>query len=327
MNLRRISTALLLTAAAAPVLGLLTASPPAHAAIGSDSVVPAVPSNLTATAVSPTSVRLTWTNNAANQSGVVISRDGVESVDLQGATVSSYTWSGLSRGTEYAFWVASKIYGTPGDPTGYGNTQSAWVGPVYVTTIGQPAPPAAPTHRLTVPFATELGSAGDPNSGSNNCGPASITMAILYYGGSITVQDAAVAIRGAGNNTLQNGFTNFKDPSSQALLARFSLVEHNITAWGQVKREIDAGRPVITLVNNNAYRYLIPPPYSSNSDLWFTPSHIIVVTGYDATNVYVNDPLRSSRDYAIPVATFMNAASTTPGANSGNWYAVSVARA
>ena len=127
-----ISTALLLTAAAALVLGPLTASLPAYG----DTPVPAVPSNLTATAVSPTSVQLTWTNNAANQSGVVISRDGVESVDLQGATVSSYTWSGLSPGTQYAFFVASKIYGTPGDPTGYGNTQSAWVGPVYATTFG-----------------------------------------------------------------------------------------------------------------------------------------------------------------------------------------------
>jgi hypothetical protein len=96
--------------------------------------VPAAPSNLTAQAVSPTSVQLTWTNNAHNQSGVVISRDGVESADLQGATISSYTWNGLSPGTKYWFYVASKIYGTPGDPTGSGNTQSAWVGPVYATT-------------------------------------------------------------------------------------------------------------------------------------------------------------------------------------------------
>ena len=66
----------------------------------------------------------------------MISLDGVVSVDLQGATVSFYIWSGLSPGTQYAFWIASKIYGTPGEPTGYGNTQSAWVGPVYATTSG-----------------------------------------------------------------------------------------------------------------------------------------------------------------------------------------------
>jgi hypothetical protein len=122
-----------LVAALAVIAAMCTAST-AHAASASDSVIPAAPSNLTATAVSPDSVRLTWTNNAANQSGVVISLDGVDSVDVQGATVSSYTGDGLSPGTKYWFYIASKIYGTPGDPTGSGNTQSAWVGPVYATT-------------------------------------------------------------------------------------------------------------------------------------------------------------------------------------------------
>jgi len=186
-------------------------------------------------------------------------------------------------------------------------------------------PQIPPAYRLTVPFATQMGSAGNPNNGGNNCGPASITMAILYYGGSTTVPEAAVAIR--GTNDRRNGPTDFKSPSSQAFLAKFSLVEHDITTWDQVREEISAGRPVIILVNNKAYRYLTPPPYPNNSSLWFTPAHIIVVTGYDATNVYVNDPLRSSSDYAIPVATFMTAASTATGANSGDWYAVSVARA
>jgi hypothetical protein len=141
MNLKRISITLLLTATAALVLGLLTASPPAHAAIGSGTPIPAAPSNLTAKAVGTTSVKLTWTNNATNQSGVVISLDGVTSVDVPGATVSSYTWKGLSPGTRYWFYIASKIYGTPGDPTGPGNTQSAWVGPVYATTATSSSTP------------------------------------------------------------------------------------------------------------------------------------------------------------------------------------------
>jgi hypothetical protein len=126
------------------------------AAIGSNAAVPASPSNLTAQAVGTTSVRLTWTNNASNQSGVVISLDGQESVDLPGATVSSYAWTGLSPNTRYWFYVASKIYGTPGDPTGYGNTQSAWVGPVYATTAGtqtstSPAPQPSTSQSSTSP--------------------------------------------------------------------------------------------------------------------------------------------------------------------------------
>lgn len=176
--------------------------------------------------------------------------------------------------------------------------------------------------RFTVPFATQMGSAGDPNSGSNNCGPASITMAVLYYGGSTTVPAAAVAIR--GSNTTSNGPTDFKSSSSQVFLARFGLVERNITTWDQVRGEISAGRPVIILVNNNAYRYNTSPPYPNNNNGWFTTSHIVVVTGYDSNYVYINDPLRSSANYAVPVSMFMNAASTAPGTSPNNWYAASI---
>jgi hypothetical protein len=155
MNFKRISIALLPIAAAALVLDVLTASPPANA----DNPVPAAPSNVTATEISPTSVQVTWTNNAANQSGVVISRDGVVSVDLQGATVSSYIWSGLSPETNYYFWVASKIYGTPGEPLGYGNTQSAWMGPAHVFTFVNDLTIAAPadiTANATSPSGATL---------------------------------------------------------------------------------------------------------------------------------------------------------------------------
>jgi hypothetical protein len=150
----------------------------ARAAIGSNTPVPAAPSNLTAQAVGTTSVELAWTNNASNQSGVVISLDGEESVDIQGATVSSYTWNGLSPNTQYWFYVASKIYGTPGDPTGFGNTQSAWVGPVYATTVGtlpstspapqpstSPAPPLPSTSPAPQPSTSPAPQPSTPGSG------------------------------------------------------------------------------------------------------------------------------------------------------------------
>jgi hypothetical protein len=135
------SRSLVLLAVLAVVAAMCTVSTANAASSADEQVVPAAPSNLTAKAVGTTSVYLTWTNNATSQSGVVISLDGVESVNVQGATVSSYTWNGLSPGTKYWFYVASKIYGTPGDPTGSGNTQSAWVGPVYATTPSEGTPP------------------------------------------------------------------------------------------------------------------------------------------------------------------------------------------
>ena len=145
--------------ALAVVAALCTVSTANAASSASETAVPAAPSNLTAKAVSTTSVHLTWTNKAANQSGVVISLDGVKSVDLQGATVSSYTWNGLSRGTKYWFYVASKIYGTPGDPTGSGNTQSAWVGPVYATT---PKTSAASSTQCNFAFSLHACQSTDP---------------------------------------------------------------------------------------------------------------------------------------------------------------------
>ena len=160
---------LLLVVALAVVAALCTVSTAHAASSASDSVVPAAPSNLAAKAVGTTSVRLTWTNNAANQSGVVISRDGVVSVDVQGATVRSYTWSGLSPGTKYSFYIASKIYGTPGDPTGYGNTQSAWVGPAYATTASTSAPPGVKTGKTLTYNSGEKGNCtGGPSTNSTS---------------------------------------------------------------------------------------------------------------------------------------------------------------
>jgi lysophospholipase L1-like esterase len=169
MNVKRISTTLLLAVASALVLGLLTASLPAHAVIGRDTPTPAAPSNLTAKAVSATSVQLSWTNNDASQSGVVISRNGTESVDVPGTRVSTYTWNGLSPGTKYWFYVASKIYGTPGDPTGPGNTQSAWVGPVYATTA-KSASPVKHYAALGDSYSAGLGTSPAYPNGVPNCG-------------------------------------------------------------------------------------------------------------------------------------------------------------
>jgi hypothetical protein len=91
---------LLLVVALAVVAAMCTVSTAHAASSASETVVPAAPSNLTATAVSPDSVRLTWTNNAANQSGVVISLDGVESVDVQGGHGQLLHWGRAVTGHE-----------------------------------------------------------------------------------------------------------------------------------------------------------------------------------------------------------------------------------
>jgi len=182
--------------------------------------------------------------------------------------------------------------------------------------------------RLKVPFATQIGTAGNPNNGGDNCGPASIAMAIRFYGGSSTVEEAALAIRD-GVNGPGNGPTDFKGASSRAYLAKFSLAERDVATFDQVRAAISAGHPVIILVNNVAFRGLDPPPYQNDNDGWFTEGHILVITGLDAANVYVNDPLRNGPDYVVPSADFANAASSARGASGvgpNSWYAASIER-
>jgi hypothetical protein len=310
MNLKRIGTALLPTAAAALVLGLLTAGPPAYG----DEPVPAAPSNLTATTIDTTSVQLTWTNNAANQSGVVISLDGVESVDLQGATVSSYTWSGLSPGTEHAFWVASKIYGTPGDPTGYGNTQSGWVGPVYVTTI--------PVERLsgfTTPYSQNFVS-----KRNEYCGPTSVAMTLNYYHKffsgisddpkkqikTVLSQIPGGSEKGTVASQLEAALASSNGEYSPATYSE--LPEPlNIS---DLATAIEQGYPVIAFVDAN---YLSPP--RSYPGHWLVVDGFAVIAG--VTDVLVNDPDQTSEGLpgayqAIPLSTFETAAGYYAGNTS-----------
>ena len=212
----------------------------------------------------------------------------------------------------------------------FGDNSGSWTVQISWTPAGQQS------LQLNVPFDTELGSVpGYPGSGKNNCGPASVTMAIQFYGGSTTVAASAIAIRGTNNG--KNGVTDFKPgdttgDNTVTWLAKFGLTEKNVTTLSGIRTELAAGHPVIILVSNYAYRYDTPPPYSSNDGGWFTTGHIVVVTGINSANVIINDPLRLSSNYAIPLATFESAASTAQpdginGPTTGStWYAASILR-
>ncbi|WP_344611162.1 fibronectin type III domain-containing protein, partial [Dactylosporangium salmoneum] len=64
---------------------------------------PAAPSNLTAEAVSPTAIRLQWTDNSDNETGFTVI-NGSASRNA-GANATAYTWDGLSPGTYMCFKV------------------------------------------------------------------------------------------------------------------------------------------------------------------------------------------------------------------------------
>jgi hypothetical protein len=105
---------------------------------------PAAPTGLTATAISTSQINLSWTDNAANETGFYVERctgascSSFTQIASLGANVTSYSNTGLSASTSYSYRV--RAYNTGGN-SGYSNTASA-------TTQAAPTVPAAPTNLI-----------------------------------------------------------------------------------------------------------------------------------------------------------------------------------
>ncbi|MBN1675802.1 MAG: fibronectin type III domain-containing protein [Kiritimatiellae bacterium] len=107
---------------------------------GTPSNPPAAPSNLAASAPSPTSIRVTWQDNSNNETGFKLDRrqSGTSEwvrIATTAANVTSLTDSGLSPETTFYYMV--KATNADGD--------SAYTSAVTVTTPADLQPPAAPT--------------------------------------------------------------------------------------------------------------------------------------------------------------------------------------
>lgn len=90
--------------------------------------VPAAPTSLTATAVSKSQIKLTWTDNAGNETGYYVERckgsncTNFTRIATLGANVTSYANTGLTSNTTYRFRV--RAYNAAGN-SAYSNTASA----------------------------------------------------------------------------------------------------------------------------------------------------------------------------------------------------------
>jgi hypothetical protein len=82
---------------------------------------PAAPSGLTATATSPSSVRLTWADNSADETGFVVERSPngttFAAVGTVGANVTVFDDTGLAAGTTYTYRVRATNAAGPGAPS------------------------------------------------------------------------------------------------------------------------------------------------------------------------------------------------------------------
>ncbi len=131
----------------------------AHA-VTSAGGVPAAPTNLAAVAVSGTTINLTWTDNANNETGFRIERKikntgSFVQVTTVGANVVSYADSGLTAGVAYEYRV--RAFNSTGD--------SSWSNIAEATT--QQTVPAAPTN-LTITAVTASSIAIAWTDNSNN---------------------------------------------------------------------------------------------------------------------------------------------------------------
>jgi hypothetical protein len=103
-----------------------------------DTRIPATPSNVSATAVSPTSVQLTWTDSSDNVTNFAVTDGSRGNVDVPGST-RSYTWTGVTPGTRICLHVEAVNV-----PAG-ASSWSAWACATTPTGPGGPTtPPASP---------------------------------------------------------------------------------------------------------------------------------------------------------------------------------------
>ncbi len=103
--------------------------------------IPAVPTSLTATAVSSSQINLTWVDNANNEDGVKIERRTGASttyteIAIVAANVTSYSNTGLTANTKYGYRIRS--YNSAGN--------SAYSNLVNATTLAGTTPPSAPSN-------------------------------------------------------------------------------------------------------------------------------------------------------------------------------------
>lgn len=128
---------------------------------GTTATVPAAPTNLQAPTITSASVTLTWTDNSTNETGFEVQRQRVTAPAVDWATITvtaagatSYTDNGLSAGVTYNYRV--RAVGTGGN--------SAWLGPINVTTTGTSIPTAPSNFRVSGFTSTSVTLAWQDNS-------------------------------------------------------------------------------------------------------------------------------------------------------------------
>jgi hypothetical protein len=187
--------------------------------------IPNAPSSLTATAASSTQINLSWTDNAAQESGFKIERSTSSSgpfsqIGTTAANVTTYANSGLTVSTAYYYRV--RAYNTSGD-SGYSNTASA-------TTQGTTMPAAPSNLTATAASSSQINLAWTDNASNetgfkverstSSSGPFSqigtTAAGVTTYGNSGLTASTAYYYRvRAYNTTGDSGYSNTASATTQ----------------------------------------------------------------------------------------------------------------
>ncbi len=134
---------------------------------------------------------------------------------------------------------------------------------------------------LTLDYKSQF----DPDAGEarNDCGPACLAMILNAFGVPATTD--AVFRRTAAR---PDRYISIAQLMRVADTYRVPLEFRRDYSLGQLRGLLDAGRPMIALVNYAPFAQLQP---GVSTQSWFTGPHFVVVVGYDDQHVIVHDPL------------------------------------
>lgn len=140
--------------------------------------------------------------------------------------------------------------------------------------------------RLNIPYRSQWDKV-DANKYNADCGPTCAAMVLNYH--NISATPNSIYADNFPNKDVRE-FTTFNELigvfKKHQIEVGYRQASNKQEALTKLRTNMDAGRPMITLVNYRPWRQY--DPIKRND---FNGGHFVVVTGYDEANIYMNDPL------------------------------------
>jgi glucose/arabinose dehydrogenase/PKD repeat protein len=247
-----------------------------------DTTAPTIPGGLTATAISPAQINLSWSASSDNVgvAGYNLLRNGVQVV-AQSAT--SYSDTGLSRGTTYSYTVSA--YDAAGNTSSASTAVTAATAAFVLSSVQSSG---ITTNRATITWTTDVATSSQIDYGTTTA-----------YGQSTVLDPALVTnhsqlLSGLGTNTLYHYRVRSKDSAGREVVSNdFVLTTSSATEPGVFQNEIittglDFPVQIKFLPNGDMLilemggRIFILPPGATQAN----PAPFLVLTNIPSNNGY-----------------------------------------